>query len=107
MIGSSGSRIASLVSLSWAIRAPSRPRSARLPRNLHASHWRARASWLKRRQDMACAKRPDRPSSAAVRLVLTLVCRDFETLQSVLSEGLEAIAGAGSPVLEMRQLGGG
>jgi phosphoserine phosphatase len=42
-----------------------------------------------------------------VRLVLTLVCSDFDTLQSVLAEGLEAVAGAGSPVLEMRQLGEG
>ncbi|HEY2047978.1 MAG TPA: phosphoserine phosphatase SerB [Caulobacteraceae bacterium] len=56
---------------------------------------------------MACARRGDRRSSAAVRLVLTLVCRDFETLQPALAEGLEAVAGAGRPVLEMRQLGEG
>jgi phosphoserine phosphatase len=42
-----------------------------------------------------------------VRLVLTLVCRDFEALQAALAEGLEAVAGAGRPVLEMRQLGEG
>lgn len=42
-----------------------------------------------------------------MRLVLTLVCRDFETLQTVLPDGLEAVAGAGRPVLEMRQLGEG
>ena len=42
-----------------------------------------------------------------MRLVLTLVCRDFETLQAALAEGLEAVAGAGQPVLEMRQLGEG
>jgi phosphoserine phosphatase len=59
------------------------------------------------RTGMACARRGDRRSSAAVRLVLTLVCRDFETLQPALAEGLEAVAGAGQPVLEMRQLGEG
>ena len=42
-----------------------------------------------------------------MRLVLTLVCRDFETLQGAVGEGLEAVAGAGHPVLEMRQLGEG
>jgi phosphoserine phosphatase len=42
-----------------------------------------------------------------VRLVLTLVCRDFEALQTVLADGLEAVAGAGNPVLEMQQLGEG
>jgi phosphoserine phosphatase len=42
-----------------------------------------------------------------VRLVLTLVCRDFESLQAALPEGLEAVAAAGRPVLDMRQLGEG
>jgi phosphoserine phosphatase len=42
-----------------------------------------------------------------VRLVLTLVCRDFEALQGALPDALEAVAGAGRPVLEMRQLGEG
>ena len=42
-----------------------------------------------------------------MRLVLTLVCRDFETLQTVLPDGLEAVAGAGKPVLETQQLGEG
>jgi phosphoserine phosphatase len=43
----------------------------------------------------------------AVRLVLTLVCRDFESLQGALPQALEAVASAGRPVLEMRQLGEG
>jgi phosphoserine phosphatase len=42
-----------------------------------------------------------------VRLVLTLVCRDFEALQKALPEGLEAVAVAGRPVSDMRQLGEG
>jgi phosphoserine phosphatase len=42
-----------------------------------------------------------------VRLVLTLVCRDFKALQQALPEGLEAVAGAGRPVSEMRLLGEG
>jgi len=42
-----------------------------------------------------------------VRLVLTLVCREFETLQVALADGLEAVAGAGNPVLDMQQLGEG
>jgi phosphoserine phosphatase len=42
-----------------------------------------------------------------VRLVLTLVCRDFEALQLTLPEALEAGAAAGRPVREMRQLGQG
>src|ERR1700744_4883343 len=107
MIGNSGSSIASRVSVSCAIRSPPRARSARLLHRLHDSHWRGRASWMAGRTGMACARRGDRRSSAAVRLVLTLVCRDFETLQPALAEGLEAVAGAGQPVLEMRQLGEG
>jgi phosphoserine phosphatase len=42
-----------------------------------------------------------------MRLVLTIVCPDFEILQRALPEGLEAVAAAGRPVLEMRQLGEG
>lgn len=42
-----------------------------------------------------------------VRLVLTLVCRDFETLQIALPEGLEAVAAAGRPVGDMQVLGEG
>ncbi len=42
-----------------------------------------------------------------MRLVLTLVCRDFDSLQRALPEGLEAIAAAGAPVSDMRQLGAG
>jgi phosphoserine phosphatase len=42
-----------------------------------------------------------------VRLVLTLVCRDFETLQATLPEALEAVAAAGRPVMDTRQLGEG
>ncbi len=42
-----------------------------------------------------------------MRLVLTLVCRDFETLQATLPEALEAVAAAGRPVMDTRQLGEG
>ncbi len=42
-----------------------------------------------------------------MRLVLTLVCRDFEGLQEALPEALEAVAAAGAPVTNMDQLGEG
>jgi phosphoserine phosphatase len=42
-----------------------------------------------------------------VRLVLTLVCRDFDALQVALPEALEAIAAAGHPVAGMTVLGEG
>jgi phosphoserine phosphatase len=43
----------------------------------------------------------------AVRLVLTLVCRDLDALQAALPEGLEAVAAAGQPVSGMTVLGEG
>jgi phosphoserine phosphatase len=43
----------------------------------------------------------------AVRLVLTLVCRDFDALQATLPDGLEAVAAAGKPVRGMTVLGEG
>jgi phosphoserine phosphatase len=61
---------------------------------------RAEQAWLAPRAAIGQAAR-------AVRVVLTLVCRDFDTLQAALGDGLEAVAGAGQPVLEMRQLGDG
>ena len=42
-----------------------------------------------------------------MRLVLTLVCRDFDALQAALPEGLEAVAAAGQPVCGMTVLGEG
>jgi phosphoserine phosphatase len=42
-----------------------------------------------------------------VRLVLTLVCPDFEALQATLPQALEAVAAAGRPVGDMRLLGEG
>jgi len=42
-----------------------------------------------------------------VRLVLTLVCRDFDALQAALPEALEAVAAAGQPVSGATSLGEG
>ena len=42
-----------------------------------------------------------------MRLVLTLVCRDFDALQLALPDGLEAVAAAGRPVSGMQVLGEG
>lgn len=42
-----------------------------------------------------------------MRLVLTLVCRDFDALQLALPEGLEAVAAAGRPVSGTEVLGEG
>ena len=42
-----------------------------------------------------------------MRLVLTLVCRDFDALQAALPDGLEAVAAAGRPVAGMEVLGEG
>ena len=42
-----------------------------------------------------------------MRLVLTLVARDFDALQEALPPALEAVAGAGRPVIDTQILGEG